>query len=449
MENEFSKKLSEAIKVEHLPSYIYGYPSKRAYQKFEKEISLNQIWANQKGNLNLYIHIPFCNYKCTYCTLLSVKTKDPNLQEAYVDALTNEIKEYGKVAGYMTVDSIYIGGGTPTLLSDELLSKLFHSIFDNFPHISDDAEISIEGSPETMNLDKLNFLKNFGINRVSMGIQTLNELELTKTGRQYSMDVALQAINNIKLMNYRNFNIDLIYGLEYQTKESWLDSLKKTIQFAPNSINIYPVVIRPLTDINKYKQTNKNKFIEDDLKYELYDESVKYLHEFGYRQESFVSFTNLSSDGYKQQVSDFEGNPLIGIGVGARSYNNSIQYSTDYAVTQITTFNIIMDYINKGFEKSVQYGFRMNEEEQKRRYVILTLLLNKLNSHNYKRKFKSEILEDFKFEFVALKEENCIVIDTVSGNLSLTTKGFKYSNIIGSLFYSKQVNDLLLSFTDK
>ncbi len=106
--------------------------------------------------------------------------------------------------------------------------------------------------------------------------------------------------------------------------------------------------------------------MEDDLKYELYDESVRYSHKFGYRQESFVSFTNLSSDCYKQQVSDFEGNPLIGIGVGVRSYNNSIHYSTDYAVTQITTFNIIMDYINKGFEKSVQYDFRMDEEEQKR-----------------------------------------------------------------------------------
>jgi oxygen-independent coproporphyrinogen-3 oxidase len=449
MANLVCSKLSEKIKNCHLPSYIYGYPSKRTYKKFDAPINLSEVWSNQSGNLNLYIHIPFCNYKCTYCTLLSAKINDNILQESYIASLLNEITEYSKVAGYMKLDSIYFGGGTPTLLSNDQLEILINTITTKFPNRSANMEIAIEGSPETMDIGKLGLLKRLGVNRISMGVQTFNPEELKKTGRPYPMDVAIQAINNIKEMNFKNFNLDLIYGLENQTKESWLSSLEKVISFSPNSINLYPVVIRPLAGINQSKQLNKDKFMEDDSKYELYDISVAYMRENGYRQETFVSFTNLDEDGYKQQVSDFQGNPLIGIGVGARSYTETIHYSTDYVVTQSSTINIIKDYIDKGFENLIQNGFKLDTDEQKRRYIILNLLINKLNYSAYEKKFGSEMLEEFTDEFAAIEEEGCIEIDRDDGTIILTDKGFKYSSIIGSLFESEKVKNLINSFKDK
>jgi oxygen-independent coproporphyrinogen-3 oxidase len=141
--------LNNEISNCHLPSYIYGYPSKRAYRQFDTPIDLKEVWGNQKGNLNLYVHIPFCNYKCTYCTLLSAKVGEQSIIEAYIAALIREIKEYGKIAGHLTIDSIYFGGGTPTILSNNQLKELFNAILHNFPNISADAEIAIECSPET------------------------------------------------------------------------------------------------------------------------------------------------------------------------------------------------------------------------------------------------------------------------------------------------------------
>ncbi len=441
--------LKTAISNCHLPSYIYGYPSKRAYRKFETPIDLKEVWGKQKGNLNLYIHIPFCNYKCTYCTLLSAKINDESLIKAYNQALIREIKEYGKIAGHMTVDSIYLGGGTPTILSKPQLKELFDAVTDNFPNIAQDAEIAIEGSPETLDLDKVRFLKEIGVNRVSMGIQTLNKEELKKTGRQHSIEESIQAINNIKQVGFKNFNLDLIYGLENQTKETWLESLQKTIEFKPNSMNLYPVVIRPLAGIQKAKEQNSDKFITDDSKYELYDISCEYMYQNGYHQETFVSFTKLKEDSYKQQVSDFQGNPLIGIGASARSYTNTLHYSTDYVVTKRSTLNIISDYCQKGFENLISHGFELDMDEQKRRSAILNLIISRLNAHEYKKKFDSDIWEEFGQELKAMEEEGCIETNKQSGQISLTQKGFKYSSILGSIFYSEKVKELEKNYTDK
>lgn len=446
--NPIRRKLHESIKNSWLPNYIYGYPPKRAYRKFEVPIDLTDIWNIRNEQVNLYIHIPFCNYKCTYCTLLSAKVTNKDIHKEYISSLIREIKFYGKLVGSKIIDSVYIGGGTPTVLSIELLDSLFDTIRKSFPNISSNTEFAIEGSPDSLDEDKLNYLKSVGINRISMGIQTFNEEELKKTGRPYSMDIAIKAINNINKLNFKNFNIDLIYGLENQTKDSWLYSLNKVIQFRPNSINLYPVVFRPLSGIQKARENNKN-FLNDTSRYELYDLSIEYMTNNGYRQETFVSFTNLDVDGYKQQVSDFQGNPLIGCGVGARSYTGNIHYSTDYVVTKESTLKMISNYINNDFKRLIEYGFVLNRDEQKRRYIILNLLINKLNYFSYKQIFNQEIFDEFKLEFDALEQEECIQLNRDNGDIRLTRKGFKYSNIIGSLFYSENVNNLEKNFKDK
>lgn len=327
MEKQFSKAIKESI----LPSYVYGYPSKRAYRSFEQPISKKDIWVNSNGNLNIYIHIPFCRYKCSYCTLLSIGKCEGSIRENYINKLISEIEYFGNILKGKKVDSIYFGGGTPTVLEKEEFRKIFECLNKYFYNLSESAEISVETSPDFAKEDLLMYLKTLGVNRVSIGVQSFKKEDLKSINRPTSVSMIENALNTINRCKFKNFNLDLIYGLEGQSKEDFLKNLEKALTFNPTSINLYPIVIRETTEIYKDKLRNDDSFIKNEDKYSIYEENVKFLRKKGYRQETFVSFTKLDSDSYVQQFSDFEGNSLLGLGVGSRSYTDKIHYSTNYS----------------------------------------------------------------------------------------------------------------------
>ncbi|MEG0372110.1 MAG: radical SAM protein, partial [Clostridium sp.] len=382
------EELRNNINSGDMPSYIYGYPSKRTYSTLEEGVDLKGIWKNTQGMVNIYIHIPFCNYKCSYCTLLMVNNGDDNLIDTYVSTLINQIEMYGKIAGHLEVASIYFGGGTPTIMTDGQFDLIFDAIHKNFMKIGQDIEISVEGSPETITVDKLKHLKGLGVNRISVGIQTLDPEELKKTGRGHSHLTSIRAINNIKEVGFTNFNLDLIYGLESQTTDNWADILETVLSFNPKTISLYPIVIRDLTAIEKRKNNNDESFLDNGEKYNIYDFNVEFLEKYGYRQESLTRFTKFNGDSYAQEINDFDGMPLIGIGAGARSYSKDFHYSLDYAVLNSNKQEIINNFINGGWNQleSTLHGMFLTSEEEKRRYIILNLLVNKLNVEKANKK---------------------------------------------------------------
>ena len=434
-------RLRRAIDASELPCYVYSYPSKRAYRPVEPARSLADVWRNARGELNLYVHIPFCGYRCSFCTLFLTTAHTPDLIQAYVDSLCRQIAMYGQLLGDLSVVSLYIGGGTPTTLTPAQLEAVFAALHRAFPRWIG-QEVAIEGSPDTMSRELLACLKALGVNRVSMGLQTLDPEEQRRVGRPYSPATVLAAVDAINATGFANVNYDLIYGLDGQQRDSWLASLGTTVGFGPKTITLYPVVFRPLTVIQKRLHQASAQFMPDQSKYALYDESVAYLAERGYHQDSFVRFTTLGHDGLQQEAADFAGVPLLGLGAGARSYTDAVHYGTDFAVRRTATLDIIHGFVGHDHrpDNPIDLGFVLDDDEQRRRYCILNLSLGELAPARYAARFPGASLDDFAGELDALVAEGCVYLD--AGVRRLTPKGYKYSNVIGTILKSERVDAL-------
>ena len=440
-------RLRQAIAASELPCYVYSYPSKRAYRPFEKALPLAEAWRDARGPLNLYVHIPFCAYRCSFCTLFLTTSHGPDLVQAYVDALCRQMATYAPLVGRMEILSLYIGGGTPTTLSPSQFVQLFDALRRNFPRWAPGAEISVEGSPDSMTRDRLECLKQAGVTRVSMGLQTLDPDEQRRVGRPYAPGDVRRAVACINEIGFDNVNYDLIYGLEGQQRASWLTSLGATVGFAPKTITLYPVVFRPLTAIQKRFERQASGFLADESKYALYDESVAFLAGRGFRQDSFVRFTTLSRSGLRQETADFAGVPLLGLGAGARSYSDLVHYSTDFAVRRTATLDIINGFVAHQHrpEQPLDRGFLLDEDERRRRFCVLNLSLGRLDPADYARRFGAASLADLAPELEALAAEGCVDV-TADGAYQLTPRGFKYSNVMGELFKSRRVDALERSY---
>jgi oxygen-independent coproporphyrinogen III oxidase len=441
--DEIRQRLRQGILEAEVPTYIYSYPPKRAYRPLSPPEDLRALWSEGDGEVNLYLHIPFCHYRCSFCTLFLTTAHTPGMIESYVEALERQLRRFGELAGSRTVASIYVGGGTPTVLSPQQFERVFGAIRACFPRLSGTAEVSVEGTPDSMTPEALACLRSLGVNRISMGIQTFDPVEMERAGRRYGVQVAVQAIENVRAAGFDNLNLDLIYGLEGQESASWTATLSRTLSFNPTTVTLYPAVFRPLSGIQKLRSRDPGSFIDESSRADLYGLSVETLAQRGYRQESLVRFTRHVEGGYRQEESDSLGVPLLGLGAGARSYCGRVHYSTDFAVARRTTLEIIEGFIASQREPGYEagFGFVLDRDEEERRFVILNLLLDRLDPSVFAWRYGADPRDRFGDELAALAAEECIAVEP-DGQVRLTRKGFKHSSIVGNLFYSQRVRDL-------
>ncbi|SOZ71312.1 Coproporphyrinogen III oxidase family protein (plasmid) [Cupriavidus taiwanensis] len=441
---QLANLIRHSISNNHLKSYVYSYPSKRSYKDLHN-IGIAEIWrSGERGPVSIYIHIPFCRYRCTYCALFLTTQHTERVIQNYVDKICDQIEFYATYAGRKTVVSVYFGGGTPTILKKKQFEQIFSSIQHGFKNISSSAELCVEGSPDSISEELLGFLKSQGVNRISMGIQTMDSAELKASGRPYPVSRAISAIENIQKF-FENFNLDLIYGLSGQTYESWANSLRHIVSLGPPTISLYSAVSRPLTAIYKQQRLKPERYIDDQDKYAIYDSNVEFMQINGYRQESFTRFTHLpeNTSAYAQETSDFLGVPLIGIGAGARSYNGKCHYSFDYAVDLKEVSKAIEDYLNLEITEHsmVRYGIVLDAYEERLRYFILNLTLNQLSKAYYSLQFGRNLYSDFPEVIDALEAEGCIEPPS-NERIRLTKKGYKYSNLVAHHLFSNHVKTL-------
>lgn len=443
------ERLARAIAASEMPKYVYGYPPKRAFRAPDPPRTIEQVWAGVEGPLNLYVHIPFCGYRCSFCTLFLTTAHTPAMIEAYVDALCRQIASHGQQLGHMTIVSLYFGGGTPTILSGAQLERVFGALRQAFPRWQPDAEVGLEGSPDTMLSEILKAAKSCGVNRVSMGLQSLEPAEQARAGRRYAPEQVLRAVHTIGTVGFANVNLDLIYGLEGQTAASWHRSLDATVAFEPETVTLYPVVVRPLTSLSKRVALPQAQLMSNAEKYALYDESVRRLASLGYRQNSFVRFSRCDDDGLRQEAADFSGVPVLGFGAGSRSATRTFHYGSQFAVGKHDSLAIIDAFIDDEhrLDAPVGIGFELDADEQRRRFCVLNLSLGRIDTIAYERRFGTRPETQFAAELGALVDEGCCVHD--DGGYALTAKGFKYSNVIGDLFQSDAVTSLEASFVPR
>lgn len=267
--------------------YMYSYPHKTAYRKLEN-VNLRDYFFNLEGEgHSLYLHLPFCESKCGYCNLFSVTGCNYIQMDGYLDAILRQIKQYKTMMPQSTsFGDFTIGGGTPLLLESGQIARIFEAVGKYMP-MGSDCKIIIETAPNQTDGEKAKLLKELGVTRVSMGIQSFDNGELRWLGRNHDSERAKAAAGLLSGMGFECVNFDFIYGLPDQTENSLLHSLKTALSFSPDEIFLYPLYIKHGV---RLEREGRKELLDSGHMYALYQCGSEYLKDNGYAQISMRRF---------------------------------------------------------------------------------------------------------------------------------------------------------------
>lgn len=316
------------------------------------------------GGMELYLHIPFCVKKCAYCDFLSFPSGQ-EIQRQYAKRLMEDIDCMGKEYGDIPVDTIFIGGGTPSVPESRLIVDLMEHVNRAF-QIGDGAEISMEANPGTVTREKLTDYRRAGINRLSFGLQSANDRELKLLGRIHTWAEFLESFHLARECGFTNINIDLMSALPGQTRESWKDTLKRVTDLNPEHISAYSLIIEDGTPFGeKYGSEEGRKLLPDeDSEREMYHETKRFLRECGYERYEISNYAKPGRE-CRHNIGYWTGVPYLGLGLGASSYMNGSRFAVSSDMQQYLeekpgTFTDVEKLTKKDMEEEFFYvGLRM------------------------------------------------------------------------------------------
>ena len=373
--------------------------------------------------LGLYIHIPFCVSKCNYCDFNSYKM-DQNLKTRYLEDLKiemdfykNELQEDNNIK---EITSIFIGGGTPSILTSNEIKELMLSIKERF-NIKQDAEITMECNPGTLTIDKLKVMKESGINRLSIGLQAVQNYHLNAIGRIHTYEVFEKNYKEALNIGFKNINIDLMYALPNQKLEEWKESLQKIVALNPTHISAYSLILEEGTKLYDMYQNNEFEIIDEDTDIEMYNYTINYLKENGYNQ---YEISNYSKDGYKckHNIVYWNCDNYIGVGAGASGFIGDIRYSNVEGLDE---------YHNKilSNEKPIENIEVLSIDDKIQEKIFMGLRMNNgIKFIDFKKQFDIDFEEKYK-EKIKVLEENKLINKDEYG-IRLTQKGREISNSV-------------------
>lgn len=361
--------------------------------------------------IGLYIHIPFCIKKCHYCDFVSF-AYDPSKVEAYVEHLIKEINLH-KNTSY-EIKSIFFGGGTPSLLSGQALSKIMAAIKNQWT-LSDDVEITLESNPGTWTYEKAKAYKSLGINRISMGVQSLSDNLLKVLGRQHTTSQVYESMAILKKAGFENINLDLMFALPGQTIEDLKESLDKIIDLGPSHISAYSLTYEEGTPLYKYVDDKVN----DDIDREMYHQIIKTLKNRGYIQ---YEISNFSKEGYAcvHNMIYWKNIDYIGIGLNAHSYIEGNRQSN------VREMDAYIDMIDKKQLPVLEIN-PLTQEDLIFEYIMLGLrLLEGISISDFNQRFNEDFQMTYQDILQDLLEAELCTFE--KGRLKLTLKGLDLSN---------------------
>ncbi|GFR34524.1 radical SAM family heme chaperone HemW [Thermobrachium celere] len=358
----------------------------------------------------LYVHIPFCKSKCFYCDFNSIV--NDMLQDEYVDVLLKEIDSLSEE----NFDTIFIGGGTPTILSIKNLQKLLNKLSRFNP-----IEYTIEANPGTLNKEKLILLKNYGINRLSLGLQSVDDKMLKKLGRIHKYEDFLKNYFDARDVGFTNINVDIMFNLPNQTKEEFMFNLYELIKINPEHISCYSLIIEEGTKFYEMHVKNELMLLDEEEERLIYHEINNVLKQNGYIQ---YEISNYAKKGYecKHNIIYWTDEEYIGVGAGAHSY---------YEGKRFNNISNVYEYINKIklYNSAVEECINLTEAEHMSEFIFLGLRMNRgININQFKSKFNKDIMEIYSKEINELINNG--LIEKVGENIRLTEKGRDLSNLV-------------------
>lgn len=274
--------------------------------------------------LGLYLHFPFCISKCPYCDFNSYQLKEEKQISSYISALYQEITAYSQKLKKSNIKTIYLGGGTPTILSGVQIYNILEYCKDKFT-VDKNAEITIEANPGTLDGEKIKLLIESGINRLSLGAQSFDDLFLKKIGRIHNTQDIIDSYYLAQEKGFDNINIDIMFALPGQTTKDLQITLKKAVSLKPDHLSLYNLTIKSGTEYYKKYKKSKLKLPTEDEEYDMYNWAINYLEESGFEHYEIANFARP----YKRSMHNliyWQNKPYLGIGAGAYSFIKGYRY---------------------------------------------------------------------------------------------------------------------------
>ena len=369
---------------------------------------------NRRIPLELYVHIPFCVRKCQYCDFLSGPS-DEETKDRYIEALLKEIRAAEHTEDYEIV-SVFIGGGTPSALKAEAIASIMRTLQEQF-FFCEDAEVTIEANPGTVDLEKQTIYRNVGINRLSLGLQSTDAEELKLLGRIHSYEEFLKSYEWAREAGFSNINIDLMFAIPGQTGEAWRQHLYQVAELNPEHISAYSLIIEEGTP---FAEQNLD-LPDEDTEYQMYEDTAEILERYGYRQ---YEISNYAKQGYmcRHNAGYWQRREYLGFGLGASSLYRGMRFSNTRRMQEYLKESRNPDQIRKDVTV-------LSRNERIEEFMFLGLRMTEgISEKNFEENFDVRLMD--VYGDILQKYEETGFMEHIETKWRLTRKGIHVSNHI-------------------
>ncbi len=385
-------------------------------------------------NVGIYIHIPFCKHKCRYCDFKSYSGKEAFIenyikwvnQELIIVGDGNKLDYENGLDKLAIIDTIYLGGGTPSYIESHYIVQLLETIRNHYTLI-EKPEITIEVNPGTVTKEKLQDYIKAGVNRISIGLQSSKDVLLKQLGRIHTYEEFEQAFQMAKEVGFKNINVDLMIGLPKQSLEDVQDALDKIIAYQPEHISVYSLIVEEGTPLYNDVEEGKVELPSEELERCMYWKVKEMLEKSGY---AHYEISNFAKEGYasKHNMNCWNQEEYIGIGAAAHSYTNHVRFSNVDTIEQY-----IKNFEEGHDEDNLIFHEKQNLKSMMQEYMILSLRkIEGVKIQEFKKKFSENPIYLYRKELEKLVNEELIEID--GDYIRLTKKGLDFANIVWEEF---------------
>lgn len=369
--------------------------------------------------IGLYIHIPFCKSRCYYCDFTSFSNKE-NIVKRYIENLIKELNIYKEVVKEVSIKTIFIGGGTPSYIDEKHIERVLGFIKENF-NIETLEEVTIEINPGTLDIGKARAYKSAGINRVSLGVQTLNDDHLKRVGRIHTQKQFYQSYDILRKSGFTNINLDFIFGLPAETIQDVEENLKEIERLKPEHISYYGLILEKNTHLYKLDKNGELNIPSESEEREMYYIIKQRLKDMGYIHYEISNFA-LKEKECKHNILYWTIESYIGVGISSHSYFNNKRY------WNTNNLNKYFEDLGRGI-LPIEAGEDINRDMEISEFSIMGLRLIKgIDKKRFKKKFGKDINYYFRKTINKHLKDGLIVED--DNFIKLTNKGLDISNLV-------------------
>lgn len=390
-----------------------------ADENFTAEFVIIELRVLPFMSAGIYLHIPFCRSRCSYCDFATDVFRSEAAVERYVCALAKEIEN--SAAENFVVDTIYFGGGTPSLLSPRQLDKILNAVARKFA-VAADSEITMEMNPATMTAETVRAYRSSGVNRASFGAQTFDDAELKRLGRKHTAQDVRETIELLRAADFQNVSFDLIAGLPRQTLADWRRNLDEALKLRPEHLSLYLLEIHEATPLAEQIRSRRQPLPDEDTAGEMYELTIEKTRASGYAQYEISNFA-LPGRESRHNSKYWLCEPVFAFGVSAHSFDGGMRRANERDT------NAYVSLVENGKSPIV---FR-EEIDLPSESIFLGLRLSKgIALTEYENRFGIDLTKKYAEDLPRLKELE--LIEFVGDRLRLTPKGMVYSNEVFSIF---------------